>query len=70
MRMRDVARGKKQQVQLEGRKVQLYAAFLAAKQLLITVITTSARRIHRSGPGSRALQFESKLANKSCMQHR
>ena len=66
MRMRDVARGKKQQVQLEGRKVQLYAAFLAAKQLLITVITTSARRIHRSGRGSRALPAVSELANKSC----
>ena len=48
-------RGKKQQVQLEGRKVQLYAAFLAALELSITFITTSARRIHRSGPGSRAL---------------
>ena len=69
MRMRDVARGKKQQVQLERRNGAAVRR-VSRRRLLNTVITTSARRIHRSGPGSRALQFESKLANKSCMQHR
>ena len=68
--MGDVARRNLQHLPLEGRKLHLRARRISRGAKLLTTVIASARRIHRSGPGSRALPAESELANKSCRSRR